>query len=329
MKDDIRNHASPRTIAASLLTANVGQPATKNVSGVKQSSDALLIRSIHSLRVMGCERIEADTILSYVSLRIGQEFSQARADHALEELLETELFADIQIANAAGNVTIQVKENPIINRIIFEGNRRIKEEKITREMKIAPRQIFTRSRVRADVARLMELYKRSGHPAASIEPKMVILDNNRIDLIFEIEEGRKSSIRQVVKEDTQKIYQAKSLGYFSENSTVEQVVDHDGANNSSLYNFSRVQDFILWASIRQQEDRILASIVRRYGNKKIRKRAQKIVQGEGKIDIAEYVQREFCGHLFVPMAATASSALSVLVASTNLSMRFARSVRSI
>ena len=80
---------------------------------------------------------------------------------------------------------------------MLEGNKRIKNEKITPEIKLAPRQIFTRSKVRADVARLIELYKRQGRFAASVDPKMVMLDQNRVDIVFEINEGPKSKVRQI------------------------------------------------------------------------------------------------------------------------------------
>jgi outer membrane protein insertion porin family len=115
----------------------------------------------------------------------------------LKDLFATELFSDVQVRNKAGAVTIQVKENPVVNRIILEGNKRLKEDKILPEIKLSARQIFTRSKVRADVSRIIELYKRQGRFAASVEPKMVMLDQNRVDIVFEITEGPKSKVRQI------------------------------------------------------------------------------------------------------------------------------------
>ena len=152
---------------------------------------------ILSITITGAQRLEADTIRSYIKLRVGQPYSQATADQALKDLFATELFSDVKVSNDGGNVTIEVKENPVINRIVLEGNKRIKSEKITPEIKLAPRQIFTRSKVRADVARIIELYKRQGRFAASVEPKMVMLDQNRVDIVFEINEGPKSKVRQI------------------------------------------------------------------------------------------------------------------------------------
>ena len=153
--------------------------------------------TISSITVVGAQRLEPDTIRSYIKLRLGQPYSQTAADQALKDLFATELFANVQITNAAGAVTITVQENPVINRIVLEGNKRLKEEKILPEIKLAPRQIFTRSKVRADVARIIELYKRQGRFAASVEPKMVMLDQNRVDIVFEIQEGPKSKVRRI------------------------------------------------------------------------------------------------------------------------------------
>ena len=95
-----------------------------------------------------------------------------------------------------GDLVINVRENPVINRIILEGNKRLKDDKITPEIKLAPRQIFTRSAVRADVDRILELYRRQGRFAARVEPKIVQLDQNRVDVVFEIYEGDLAKVRR-------------------------------------------------------------------------------------------------------------------------------------
>jgi outer membrane protein insertion porin family len=108
------------------------------------------------------------------------------------------LFADAQIEGAdTGNLVLVVRENPVINRIVLEGNKRLKDDKILPEIKLAPRQIFTRSKVRADVERIIELYKRQGRFGARVEPKTVQLDQNRVDLVFEVVEGALSKVRAI------------------------------------------------------------------------------------------------------------------------------------
>ncbi|PWG01416.1 outer membrane protein assembly factor BamA [Sphingosinicella humi] len=155
------------------------------------------IGTIRSISVTGGQRLEAQTVLSYTDLRVGEPYTRERLDEALRDLYATELFSDVQIRDNQGALTIQVTENPVINRIILEGNERLKNDKISPEIRLAPREIFTRSKVRADVARIIELYRRQGRFAATVEPKIVELDQNRVDLIFEINEGPRSKVRQI------------------------------------------------------------------------------------------------------------------------------------
>jgi outer membrane protein insertion porin family len=155
-------------------------------------------RTIHSLTVTGNQRLEQETVLSYTALRPGDTYDNAKLDQALQDLLQTELFADVTIAGVeTGDIVIRVRENPVINRIILEGNRRIKDDKIMPEIRLAPRQIFTRSRARADVARIIELYRRQGRYAASVDPQIVELDQNRVDVVFVINEGPRSRVRTI------------------------------------------------------------------------------------------------------------------------------------
>ena len=188
-------------MAALLLGTTVlaGLPQTAMAQAAPQAPAAAPAAGevIRSINVAGAQRLEADTIRTYIKLRIGQSYTQAAADQALKDLFATELFSDVQIRNDGGNLTIEVKENPVINRIILEGNKRLKSDKILPEIKLAARQIFTRSKVRADVARIIELYKRQGRFAASVEPKMVMLEQNRVDIVFEINEGPKSKVRKI------------------------------------------------------------------------------------------------------------------------------------
>lgn len=152
---------------------------------------------IRSITVVGNERLEASTILTYVTLRTGETYTAEKADQVLRDLNATELFSTYAVNNNGGNVVIEVTENPIINRIILEGNRRVDDDDIYPEIRLAPRQIFTRSRVRADVARIIELYKRKGRYAAVVEPQAVQLPQNRVDIVFEITEGPRSRVQQI------------------------------------------------------------------------------------------------------------------------------------
>ncbi|MEQ8312048.1 MAG: outer membrane protein assembly factor BamA [Sphingopyxis sp.] len=185
-------------LSAPLMAQDVAPPAVPAPTVPAPAPEAApAATTIRSITVTGNQRLEAQTILSYLRLRVGQTYDRATLDQALKDLAATELFKDFQITDNEGALQIQVTENPVINRVILEGNKRLKEDKIRPEIKLAPRQIFTRSKVRADVARIIELYKRQGRFAATVEPKMVSLDQNRVDVVFEINEGPKSKVRQI------------------------------------------------------------------------------------------------------------------------------------
>ena len=178
-----------------------GTPASPPASPTNPAAGLLArptpIGTIRSITVTGNQRLEAQTVLSYTDLRVGEPYTRERLDAALQDLYATELFADVVIRDDQGALTIEISENPVVNRIILEGNERLKNDKIAPEIRLAPREIFTRSKVRADVARIIELYRRQGRFAASVEPKIVELDQNRVDLIFEINEGPRSKVRQI------------------------------------------------------------------------------------------------------------------------------------
>jgi outer membrane protein insertion porin family len=153
---------------------------------------------IRAISVRGNQRLEPETIRAYANLQPGQSYNAETLDAALKDLYATELFADVVITGAeTGQIVITVQENPVINRIILEGNKRIKDDKILPEIKLKPREIFTRSKVRADVERIIELYKRQGRFGAQVEPKTVQLEQNRVDLVFEVYEGPVSKVRSI------------------------------------------------------------------------------------------------------------------------------------
>lgn len=175
-----------------------GAPAQPTPATAQPAPAVQATAVIRSIRVSGNQRLEPATIISYANLNPGQTYSAAVLDQALKDLYATELFADVVITGGeTGAIVVTVRESPVINRIVLEGNKGLKTDKILPEIKLAPRQIFTRTKVRADVERIVELYKREGRYGARVEPKIVQLDQNRVDLVFEIFEGDKSKVRQI------------------------------------------------------------------------------------------------------------------------------------
>ncbi|TDI59432.1 MAG: outer membrane protein assembly factor BamA [Alphaproteobacteria bacterium] len=152
---------------------------------------------INTIRVEGSQRIEPETVRSYMLVAPGDVYDPAIVDQSLKRLFATGLFADITIRLEGQTVIVSLRENPIINRIAFEGNDKLDNAELGEEMKLRPRVVFTRAKVQADVQRLVELYRRSGRFAATVEPKIVELPQNRVNLIFEISEGEKTTIQRI------------------------------------------------------------------------------------------------------------------------------------
>ena len=163
------------------------RPAQAQAAGPQQGT-------VQRIIVSGNERIEQSTILSYLPIGVGDTVDPARIDLALKALFRTDLFSDVKVGLSGGDLTIQVVENPIINRVVFEGNSGLKEDKLRDEITVRPRGIFTRAKVQSDIQRIIELYRRSGRIAATVTPKIVELPQKRVDLIFEIDEGQKSGV---------------------------------------------------------------------------------------------------------------------------------------
>ena len=188
--------------SATPLLAAQAQPAPPPEQQPAQTpppAPAPVERVIHSITVRGNQRLEPATIRAYANLTPGEKYTAETLDKALKDLYATQLFADVKIdpGIGTGDIVINVRENPVINRIILEGNKRLKDDKITPEIKLAPRQIFTPSAARADVERILELYRRQGRFAAQVDPKIVRLDQNRVDVIFEIHEGDLAKVQAI------------------------------------------------------------------------------------------------------------------------------------
>ncbi len=152
---------------------------------------------IRDIVVEGAQRIDPATVYSYLLVRRGDVFDAARINRSLTSLYATGLFADVAFVQEGDVLIVKVVENPIINRIAFEGNQKIKNDALEAEVSLRPRVIYTRTKVQSDVRRLLTLYRRSGRFAATVEPKIIELPDNRVDLVFEIDEGDATQIAAI------------------------------------------------------------------------------------------------------------------------------------
>jgi outer membrane protein insertion porin family len=152
---------------------------------------------VTEVRVEGNQRIESETIFSYLMVKPGDRFDRALMDQSLKDLFDTGLFADVTLVQEGATVIVRVVENPIINRIAFEGNDKLSDENLSGEIQLRPRVVYTRTKVQTDVKRILEIYRAGGRFAATVEPKVIALPENRVDLVFEIDEGEVTAVERI------------------------------------------------------------------------------------------------------------------------------------
>lgn len=153
--------------------------------------------SVRSISVEGNTRIDAETVRAYLTIKPGQSFGPGDIDESIATLFATGLFADVQIVQRGSALVVIVKENPIINRVNFEGNRGLSDESLQGVVQSKPRSVLTRARVQSDVERILETYRRRGNYEASVTPQMIDLQQNRVDLVFEVDEGGKTQVARI------------------------------------------------------------------------------------------------------------------------------------
>lgn len=152
---------------------------------------------IEEIRIEGTQRIDPQTVRSYMAVDPGDSFDPLALDESLKQIFATGLFADVTLRREANTLVVDVVENPIINRIAFEGNDDLEDDELESEIELRPRVVYTRTRVQNDVQRILDLYRRNGRFAARVEPKIIRLPQNRVDLVFEINEGEVTGIKSV------------------------------------------------------------------------------------------------------------------------------------
>ena len=185
-----------KTLAISLLLSSA-VVSTIQLPALAQAEILENTGTIERIIVNGNQRIEDRTVLSYILVEPGSSFDANRIDLSLKSLFATGLFADAKFDRVGNQLVITLVENPIVSRVMIEGNKAMAEDKIREEIQIAPRGVFTAARMQADVQRIMELYRQSGRFAAKVTPEYVPLDQNRVDVIFSITEGPVSGVRAI------------------------------------------------------------------------------------------------------------------------------------
>ncbi|HXL65960.1 MAG TPA: POTRA domain-containing protein, partial [Xanthobacteraceae bacterium] len=176
-------------LAGVLLSLGSGSAAAQQADGGAAAT---------SIVVEGNRRVEAETIRSYFKVAPGERVDAAKVDSALKALYASGLFQDIRISQQGGRLIVTVVEAPVIDRLAFEGNNKIKDEQLQQEIQSKARGTLSRATVQADVQRIIEVYHRNGRFDVSVVPKVVERPNNRVDLVFEVHEGEKTGVKTII-----------------------------------------------------------------------------------------------------------------------------------
>jgi outer membrane protein insertion porin family len=180
-----------------LLWLAVAIPAGFAVELIPMSGVAHAQGTVRDIRVTGNRRVEPETVRSYLQFSVGQPYDAGRVNASLQALFGTGLFADVSINQEGDTVVVYVVENPVINQVAFEGNSEVDTDTLRAEVQLKPRSVYTRARVQGDVQRILDVYRRQGRYAATVEPKIIELEQSRVNLVFEINEGGATKVQGV------------------------------------------------------------------------------------------------------------------------------------
>ena len=153
---------------------------------------------IQSIKVEGNQRIEDGTIRSYLLVQPGDRFDPDRLDRSLKTLYATGLFQDVRLGRDGGTLVVRVVENPIVNRVAFEGNHKLSDDQMRPELQLRPRAVFTPALAESDRQHILDMYAKRGYYDATVEPKIIKLDQNRVDVVVQINDGSATLITKIV-----------------------------------------------------------------------------------------------------------------------------------
>ncbi len=181
-----------------LLWLALAIPAVNAVEILSRTTIAQAQGVVRNIQVSGNRRVEPETVRSYLQFSVGDAYDEGAVSRSIRSLFATGLFSDVQIYPSGGGiVVVELVENPIISQVVFEGNGEVEDDTLRTEVRSKPRSIYTRSRVQSDVQRILDVYRRQGLFAADVQPQIIELDQNRVNLVFEISEGIATKVKGI------------------------------------------------------------------------------------------------------------------------------------
>ncbi len=162
------------------------------------TSRSAVAQTVNSIVVEGNRRVEAQTIRSYFHAGPNGRLSPVEIDEGLKALYATGLFSDVHIRHDGGRLVVSLVENPVINKVAFEGNHKAKDAQLQAEIQSKARGTLSKPMVQADVQRIIEIYHRTGRFDVTVVPEIIRLPNNRVNLVFKITEGKKTGVEEIL-----------------------------------------------------------------------------------------------------------------------------------
>jgi outer membrane protein insertion porin family len=180
-----------KTAASAVLAAALAVFSTQAIAADNSANPR------EAITVDGNRRIDAETVRSYFHASADGRFDEAARDAALKSLIATGLFDKVSIEHAGERLVVHLHEAPVLGRVAFEGNKRIKESELSAVIESRLRGTLQRAVVQADVGRIMEAYRHAGRDDVGVRPEIIDRGNDRVDLVYEITEGAKTPVRQI------------------------------------------------------------------------------------------------------------------------------------
>lgn len=183
--------------AASAVALSAGLVVPSAVAIQLASATAVQAASVSRIEVRGNQRVDAETIRSYVNIAPGRQFSNVDIDEAVKRLFGTGLFSDVRINQVGGTLVVQVSEYAIVNQVLFQGNKKLKDAQLAGAVQLKPRGTFSQTQLDADAEAVREAYRRVGREDATVSTQVVDLGENRVNVVFEVNEGGRTKIATI------------------------------------------------------------------------------------------------------------------------------------
>ncbi|PAQ09372.1 outer membrane protein assembly factor BamA [Mesorhizobium temperatum] len=181
--------------SAVALSAALVVPGALAVQFVATSAAEAAV--VSRVEVSGNQRVDADTIRNYVTIKPGKPFSSSDIDDAVKALFGTGLFSDVQINQVGSSLVIKVSEYQVVNQVLFQGNKKLKDNALAAAVQLKPRGTFSQQALDADVEAVKAAYRRIGRDDAAVTTQIMDLGDNRVNVVFNINEGGRTQIAAI------------------------------------------------------------------------------------------------------------------------------------